>query len=86
MLVSEKSRIAAAALLAESRFYRNSLAALGAATGDNRASAFGFHTRAETVRLRTMATVWLECALRHEESRAPILTSFAMNVLKGQYK
>ena len=86
-LFSEKPRIAADALLTESGFNGNSLAAFSAAPGDDCASALGFHTSAKTVRLRTTATVRLECALRHEESRAPILTNcFGVNLLKGQYK
>jgi hypothetical protein len=83
----EKPRNGADALLTKSGFHGNSFAAFRAAAGDDRASALGFHTRSKTVRLRTMTTVRLECALGHERSRAPILTKLPdLKLLKGKYK
>ena len=53
-------------LVAVTGAYGDALAALGAAAGKNSSSALGFHTTAETVRLRTTATVGLKRTLRHE--------------------
>ena len=62
----------AAALLAESWLNGNSLAPLGAAPGNDGASALGLHTGAKAVDLRAAATVRLECTFGHEKSCAPV--------------
>jgi hypothetical protein len=71
-------------LLAESGFYGNSLAALGAAPGNYSAAALGLHTGAKAVRLRATTTVRLECAFRHEKSCAPVMSSAIW--VNGKYK
>ena len=63
-------------LFTKSGFHGNSLAALGPAPGDDRASALGLHTGAKTVRLRAVTTVRLECAFRHEKSCAPDVSNW----------
>src|SRR5258707_12840310 len=63
-------------LFTKSGFHGNSLAALGPAPGDDRASALGLHTGAKAVRLRAVTTVRLECAFRHEKSCAPDVSNW----------
>lgn len=43
----------------------NPLAALGAAAREHGLSTLGLHTGPESVRLRAVTTIGLECALRH---------------------
>jgi hypothetical protein len=52
-------------LLPEAGLHGNALASFSAATGQHSPSALGFHSRAKTVRLRTVTSVGLKSALGH---------------------
>ena len=58
-------------LLSETWFHRDPLASLGAAARQNLLAAPGLHARAESVLLRSLAPVGLECTLGHEKLAAP---------------
>jgi hypothetical protein len=54
-------------LFAESWFYGDPLAPLGATAGKNFLAALGLHARAKSVLLGSLAPVGLECTLGHEK-------------------
>jgi len=60
--------VRATRLFAESWFYRDPLAPLGATAGKNFLAALGLHARAKSVLLGSLAPVGLECTFGHEKS------------------
>src|SRR5450432_4837587 len=54
-------------LIAETWFYRDPFAPLGAPAGNYLLAALGLHARAKSVCLRSLAPVGLECTLGHEK-------------------
>jgi hypothetical protein len=60
--------VRAAGLFAETWFYRDPLAPLGAPAGKNFLAALGLHARAKSVYLRSLAPVGLECTLGQSSS------------------
>lgn len=57
-------------LVAIAGAYRDAFASLSTAAGQDGGSALGLHPAAESVRLRAVAPVRLESALRHETSNS----------------
>ena|ERR1700688_1669794 len=55
-------------LFAETWFYRDPLAPLGAPAGKNFLAALGLHARAKSVYFRSLAPVGLECTLGQSSS------------------
>ena len=60
-------RPASLGLIAESWFYRDPFAPLGAPAGNYFLAALGLHALAKSVCLRSLAPVGLECTLGHEK-------------------
>jgi len=54
-------------LLAKAGLYGDALAPLGAAARQDGLSTLGLHARPESVRLRPVTPIRLECALGHEK-------------------
>lgn len=53
-------------LFTEAGLWRQPLATFGPSAREYRLAALGLHTRTESVRLRAVTSVRLECALGHE--------------------
>ena len=60
-------RSASLGLIAESWFYRDPFAPLGAPAGNYLLAALGLHALAKSVNFRSLAPVGLECTLGHEK-------------------
>jgi hypothetical protein len=58
----------ATGLFAETWFYRDPLAPLGATAGNHFLAALGLHARAKSMYLRSLAPVGLECTLGQSSS------------------
>jgi hypothetical protein len=58
---------ATAGLVAETWFYRDPFAPLGAPAGNNLLAALGLHALAKSMNFRSLAPVGLECTLGHEK-------------------
>src|SRR5713226_655858 len=72
-------------LLTEAGLYRHTLAALGTPPRNHRAAGLGLHPRKKAVRLRTVTTVGLECALGHEKSLL-LMNWMSLNKPNRKYK
>ena len=59
--------LVAETLVAETRFYRDPFAPLGAPAGNNLLAALGLHALAKSMNLGSLAPVGLECTLGHEK-------------------
>ena len=61
------AHVRATGLFAETWFYRDPFAPLGAPAGNNFLAALGLHALAKSMCLRSLAPVGLECTLGHEK-------------------